>query len=299
MFSGPIKALAGLALSAVALNAAALPLSDYNLILFEDYNFTGGDVVGSSFIGGNLNASGYSVTFGDDVFVVGDVNAGGINLNNGANLTYGGSENTGHINRNGGGVVAQDPSLSLGSLQSELTGASGWYSSLGANGNFAGSDLLYSGSDSLAVFDVSATDIFKQNNSLKMFAGSAETVVINVSGANIAADGGVNLTGNGFGKDANADNLGARNILWNFYEAESIDFGNLAMVGSVLAPYASLTGGGGAFDGSVAAKSYTGYLEFHDYTFVPPTTNVPESGSLVLLLMSGLMLIFARVRLRR
>lgn len=307
MFKSPFKVLAALVLSTFALQAVALPLSEYNLILFEDYNYQGGEVEGRTLIGGDLNAHGQAPVFGTrlpnppdglGLGVVGDINANHINLN-GGNLVHGGSLNANVNYNNGGGAasVSQDPGLSIASIQQEINQGSSWYSSLGANGSFAGGELLYGGADSLAVFSLDATDIFAQNNSLKLFAGSADTVVINVGGTDIKAGGGVNLTGNGFSLDADSENLGPSNILWNFYEAEAIDFNNLAMVGSILAPYAHLTGGA-VFDGSVAAMSYTGAREFHQFTFKPPTTTVPEPSALLLMLMAGLMLMFGRMRRR-
>lgn len=131
-------------------------------------------------------------------------------------------------------------------------------------------------------------DIFAQNNSLKLDHGDASTVIINVAGSEINVGGGVNLT-EGFGFYPDGSNIGARNILWNFFEAVSIDFGNTGMVGSVLAPWAKVSGGNN-FDGTLVAQSYTGGREFHDFSFIPPTTSVNEPP-LWLLALLGLALI--------
>jgi len=107
---------------------------------------------------------------------------------------------------------------------------------------------------------------------------------------------------NGFQAIANNDNLGATNILWNFYEATSINFGSMRVNGSVLAPYAHVTGGNN-FDGALAAKSFSGAVEVHDELFnwtppltPPPTSTVPESSSLLLLLMGLGLISLARLR---
>ncbi|WP_027328198.1 choice-of-anchor A family protein [Marinimicrobium agarilyticum] len=280
-----------LAVFCVATPVSAMPLGDYNLILSGDYHYQGGEVEGRTLLGGNLNAAGQSPVFGtrlpsppdtDGLTVVGDVNAGNLNLN-GGNMVYGGSLNlSGNLNNNSGGTITQMAGLDFSAVFNALTLGSQSYSSMSNNGTFVGDWLTYAGAGGTAVFNVSAADVFAQNRSLKLNAGSAETVVVNVSGKNILAGGGANLT-NGFDVNAGVGNVGARRILWNFFEAESIDFANLAMRGSILAVNADITGGA-VFDGSVAAKSYTGAREFHDFRFQPPTS-VPEPALMGLFLI--------------
>ncbi|MDO6763317.1 choice-of-anchor A family protein [Agarivorans sp. 1_MG-2023] len=284
----------------------ATPLSDFNLILTGDYNYQGGEVEGRTLLGGNLNAAGHSPTFAtrettvpnkDTVTIVGDVNAGNINLNAGS-LSYGGSYNLAwNVNLNGGGSSVQsvtagnqiDMQAAFDDVETELRNDSAYFASLSSNAVLNGSQLLYSGADSVAVFDLDFSQVFAQNSSLSLDAGTAETVVINVSGSDVTVGGGVNLT-NGFGVQAGGINIGAANILWNFYEADSIDFNNLATVGSVLALDADITGGA-VFDGSVAAKSYTGAREFHSFGFDWTTPQVPavvSEGSTTMLFAFGL-----------
>ncbi|BEU05034.1 hypothetical protein OAG1_38340 [Agarivorans sp. OAG1] len=303
---------------ALSVASQASVLSDYNLILTGDYNYQGGEVEGRTLLGGNLNASGHSPTFAtrettvinkDTVTVVGDVNATNINLNAGS-LSYGGSYNVnGNVNLNGGGSAVQsisaknqlDMQATFAAVEAELRADSAYFAGLTSNAVLSGSHLSYAGSDSVAVFDVDFSSIFAQNNSLSLDAGLAETVIINVSGSIVDIAGGVNLTGNGFAIDAGLGNLGAENILWNFYEAESINFNNLATVGSVLALDADITGGA-VFDGSVAAKSYTGGREFHSHGFdwTPPQVPavVSESSSFMLFILGLALVIVSRRRSR-
>jgi choice-of-anchor A domain-containing protein len=282
----------------VSVAATAMPLSDYNLILFNDYNFEGGDVEGKTLIGGSLEATGYGAVFGskairfeDTLTVVGDINATNLNIENG-DVVYGGTMNVGNLNMNGGGSVRQDTGLNISSIKTELELATLNYSALDQNGYFDpfSTTLTYDGLDTTAVFNVDAMDIFAMNNSLRLNSGVAETVIINVSGTSIAAGGGANLI-DGF----RHSDIGAENILWNFHEAEVIDFNNLAMFGSILATGADITGGA-VFDGSVAANSYTGGREFHEFLFDEPTVEVSEPATIGLFGL-GLMALFRR-RLR-
>ena len=285
-------------------------LGSYNLILLEDYNFQGGDVNGKALIGGDVNAYGRAVEFGsrlpntntaiDAVTIVGDVNANVVRVLRDNNLVYGGALNASVVELNDGddGQAIYDASLSIDSIAASLHADSAYFASLSENGVYSNGTFNYSGTDDVAVFNVSASDIFAQNSNLQLNWGSAETVIINVSandaiaGNDIVVGGGVNLN-NGFN-----GSYAFSNVLWNFYDAESIDFGSLPMKGAVLAPLAS-TKSYATFDGTFVAKSYTGASEFHDYVFnyERPQGNavvdVSEPSAVILMLM-GLLLIRAR-----
>jgi choice-of-anchor A domain-containing protein len=287
-------------------------LGTYNLILLEDYNFQGGDVQGQVLIGGDLNASGYAVEFGsrlantntaiDAVTIMGNVNANQIRVLNDNNLVYGGALNVSHVELNDGndGKAIANADLSIDDVAASLHADSAYFASLSANGTYSDGIFNYIGTDSVAVFNVSAEDVFAQNSNLSLNWGDAETVIINVSASNALANdivvgGGVNLN-NGFnGSEAFS------NVLWNFYDAESIDFNSLAVKGSVLAPLAT-TSGGASFDGSFAAVSYTGAREFHNYVFnyeapsAPPVVSVPEPPTIAVLAVLLLFLSFRRAR---
>lgn len=295
--------LHGLVLAcATALSASALasPLSDYNLILTGDYRYTGGEVEGAVFIGGSLLASGQSPTLGTRVSsnpnaltVAGDIKAANLNMTRG-NLVYGGSLQVQNVNMNGKGQKIATPGLSVAPLAAQLQQESTAWAQMVANGTFDKGTLSYSGDASLAVFDLDFSQLFANNSNLKLNVGSASQVVINVRGSTVNVGGGVNLS-SGF------KSLGAANILWNFHEATSINFNGIGMVGSVLALNAD-TKGGSVFDGSFAAKSYTGGREFHQYGYnlrlpEPPPQSIPEPTGFALLL-SSLLAIFLVARTR-
>lgn len=302
------KVIITLFTSLVAASALATSntLGEYNLILIEDYNFQGGDVEGSTIIGGDLNASGYAVDFGsrlentdtaiDAVTIVGDVNANQVKVLSDNNVVYGGTLNaTIEINNGDDGEVIYDASLSIADIVADLYADSAYFASLDANGTFdvdANESnkgvFTYTGSESLAVFSVDASEL--DYASLDIDWGSAETVVINVYGTDVSINS--NLVG-GF-NDAIDQSTSTTNVLWNFVEAESIDFGNTAMKGAVLAPFADTTGGA-SFDGSFAAVSYTGSREFHNYVFdydtPEPPTEVPAPAAWLMMLVASVYLL--------
>lgn len=253
------------------------PLSDYNLILIQDYNYQGGEVEGRTIVGGHLNAAGQSPTFATSwpvnpvmatVEIVGNTAAANINMQSG-NFVHKGSLSVGNINHNGGGSTILYPALSLSAIQATVQLDAQSYALIPANGSFLGAPfnytLQYTGAASLAVFTLPATTLFAANNTLQLNVPAGKTVLINVTGTNIAAGGGVNLAGSGW------TTVGFGRILWNFPQATSIDFNGIAMKGAVLAPYAATTGGA-VFDGAFCAKSYAGAREFH----LPPFTGTIE-----------------------
>lgn len=292
--------------SSLALPASASPLNDYNLILTRDYNYKGGDVEGAAFIGGDLKASGKSPTFATRAFsgpvgltVVGDMQARNLNINNGKSVAFGGANKvSSRINLNGGGSLTHDGTLSAIAIGQQLRLESALYAGLAANGGFSNGVLKYAGSDDVAVFNLAASLLFAQNTNLQLDYGSAKTVIINVAGSNVAVAGGVNLSGNGFNK------LGAANILWNFSEAETINFNGIGMTGAVLAIDAD-TRGGASFKGAFAAQSYTGDRGFQQAGF---NAQLPQPGdntaavtepSLILMFITGVLGLAALHRRKR
>nr|WP_285817702.1 choice-of-anchor A family protein [Echinimonas agarilytica] len=280
----------------------ALPLDTYNLIVLEDLEYLSGHVQGKTLVGGNLNPSnsnhslgfGSRLSGGTSLEVVGNIGNVGITLENGTNLIYGGTNNAAHINRNGGGEVYYDPSMSIKAVADELFAATSSYNSLSANGTVGvvSSKVLfeYSGVDDTAVFDFDSGLYLNSNLDLNLDAGNAENIVINVSGKNIEFGNQKPL--DGFN---NGNHFDWSKIIWNFFEAETIDFGNAQMVGAVLAPFASVSGGS-QFDGSVAVKTFQGSQQFHTPVYrgpqppKPPTTQIPNPSSLILIALGLLAL---------
>ncbi len=303
------KLLATLVVAGSASLASASPLADYNLILFGDFAVSGGSghIHGTAFIGGDLN--GQNPEFGADLSksltvdtleVAGDLNANQVTVQAGY-LAYGGANNLGNINCNGNGLSGGGCLQAVSGLQAkaaqlyaDLSIESAYYAGLATTGSvdLASKKLSYAGAATeLAVFNLDGSDLFAQNSNWNLDFGAADKVVINVFGDTLASAGGINLNG-GF------SHVNAANILWNFIEADSVDFGATQWFGSILALDAVIDIDND-LNGSLAANSYVGNGQTHiaNWTWTPPTETVPEPSS-YLLMMLGLGLL-GMGRLRR
>jgi choice-of-anchor A domain-containing protein len=301
------KLLATLVVMGSTSLASASPLEDYNMILFGDFAVSGGSghVHGTAFVGGDLN--GQNPEFGadlpksltvDTLEVAGDLNASQVTVQAGY-LAYGGANYLGNINCNGNGLsggaclkAVSGLDTKAAALHTELSDESAYYAGLAATGSIdlIGKSLSYTGGETeLAIFNLNGSDLFAQNSNWNLDFGAADKVVINVFGDNLASAGGVNLNG-GF------SHANAANILWNFYEANSIDLGSTHWFGSILALDAVFDTAND-LNGTLVADSYIGDGQIHIANWKPPVETVPEPN-LNLLLMVGLGLL-GLGRLRR
>lgn len=252
-------------------------IGKHNLILLGDYFGGEGHIYGTSVIGGNVHGNlevgsrlDRANTYDDQVdalVVLGDINASQVRVLQNHALVHGGELNAKVDSNTTVRQVAQTDIDYANSVFDEVRGDAVFLNSLQANGSFSNGEFSYDGNDRLAVFNVDASDIDIQNQDLKLWKGAADTVVINVSGDN------VQFRGNRNSSDFNLEN--APNIVWNFHEATNVDFNNYSPAGSIIAPYAHLTGGD--FDGAVAAKSYGGNRQFHYYLFEGASA-LPSTG---------------------
>lgn len=224
---------------------------------------------GSLRVGGDLS-SGANMNGGGNVYVGGDarkVNANGgsvyadgdVSRTNAGHIYYGGD-----IDRNSSGVRHAGDHTAAG-LQAELLAQAAAYDTQlnDLSGYLSGlnATAFVTTSGQRAVFDAGAgsglavfaiADIESALRTLSEiqfnFPTSYDTVVVNVGGDNITLPGSLNFNG--------PAGLGSK-VIWNFYEAESINFNAKAWYGSVLAPDADLKGFN-FIDGSVAANDIQG-----------------------------------------
>jgi choice-of-anchor A domain-containing protein len=103
--------------------------------------------------------------------------------------------------------------------------------------------------------------------------GTNATLVINVAGT------GDSLGGAGFTVFDNG-----ATVLFNYYEANTLQLGSSAFTASLLAPRATVTGTSGNFDGTLIADNFTGRMEFHNTNLFAGNlpASVPEPASIVL-----------------
>lgn len=297
--------------------AQALNYQNYNAIIFNDLNTTS-DIEGRTFVGhdftgvnsANLgNHLSNSVSATDRSFVVGDSIFSGnpINLQRGS-LYIDGSTNGRGFNFNGGGSVVADHTIdaSTASIQSYSIFQSQAMEGLAADSSVTlpsgqpGPTQFFAtaGADHLAVFDVSAASIFGNSYGQQFELhpdALTSNIVINVSGTSVDWTNGnmVSLF---------TDNYWQDHVIWNFYEATSINFESHNFNGAVLAPYASITTSAN-IDGLVVANNLTTTAEVHlpndgnaydGYTASP----VPEPGSASLVLLVGGLMLLGRHRKR-
>lgn len=281
---------AALAVGGMAMAAQAGVINDWNLVVTGNWTNNSQDVEGNAFIGGSF--TGGSPTVGlrlnaaawagrDSLVVAGNTSVSNINLQAG-NFVRGGSL-TGNVNHNGGGSTRVDNTLSIwgASISAELSALSGSLRNLAADSvaqypTNQPSAVRYNatpGADGIAVFSVSAANVFNNSNiqQIELSTGGASQIVINVSGTTVNFNNG-NMVGNWATAFARA------NVIWNFYEATSITL-DRNFNGAILAPLAHLTNST-AIDGSVFVRSFNQSGEVH----LPfSTVTVPAPGALALM----------------
>ncbi len=243
-------------------------------------------------IGGNLTGN-MNLSSGQVVNVGG--NASGVNGTNGATVNAGGSisGNQNGAAFNGGFGVGWNASstsditaVQLNTLQDDLQALSGYLSGLTLSSNpssitAGGQGPIFNavgGSNGYALFNFSAAQFGSEINF--NLSDPNLTVIVNVAGTDI--DWNMNAVG-GYNVNLN------QNIIWNFFEAETIDF-NRIVHGSVLAPYATISNSS-PLEGSIVAKAINMRGEVHlgtfrgDVPFDPPPGAVPEPATWAMLVL--------------
>lgn len=265
--------VAALALACGA-SVQAASLTDFNVIVKGNMSLAGGDSTGTVAVGGNFSTTN-PWDFNGNVQVGGTV-TGTYHLNNGSTLTH----------------TALDTNYA-----SLMSSVSDYFKNQVADSfiNTSGNPTFVAtpGADNLAVFSVGGSIFSNQayQNGWN-FSGLSNdvTVVINVSGSTI------NFTKGNF-NNTNYD----RNIIWNFYEATSIDLSNMGgqFQGTILAPNAALTISNRQINGNVYVDSFTstGAIETHYYPYEgylptgsPPPVPEPATLGLLLPVMAGMLL---------
>lgn len=150
---------------------------------------------------------------------------------------------------------------------------------------YSANKVIGSGLGGVEIFNVDAAFFNGGNNWVLTGLTPGQTLIFNISGK----DGGFNDGNIGF------DPLGAYNVLFNFFEAETVDVKGI--IGSVLAPYAAVKAGWGVINGQVIADTWDSSVQVNaNHYFKPidvpgfelvdtdPPSDVPEPGTLALMM---------------
>lgn len=290
---------------ATVLNLMA-PVGGANVYAIHDFTATSSDVEGAIVAGGNVTLSNYSVNarnqdaFGSQDYAV--VAGGNLKLNSG-------SINNG-VSYVGGtaSLSSAAPLKASGSNPVDFKAAESYYKSLAGaldqldpSGSVArlwsGVKVTGSGKGGVDVFDVSG-DLFSTSSSwtLEQLV-PGQTLIFNVSGKSGTFNGG----GISFAP------LAGYNVLFNFYEATSVNV--KGVIGSVLAPYATVSENWGVINGNVIVDTWNSTVQIntaHGFSAVDvpglklggKSADVPEPASAALLAL-GLAAAAAAARRRR
>lgn len=257
---------------------------DYNAFILNDLSASGADTEGRLAVGHNATMSGYSVgsrlseSYGtlDSLVVGNNLNAiGGWQVFNG-NAVYGNTliSAPSIVSPN---TIRKDTPLDFDSIAVSMRTLSSQLASLADNGtsNYQWTTLTITGTDpTLNVITIDPDD-WADAYDRQITAPAGSTLIINIPGTSNSMRGGLALNG-----------VDRAHVLYNFYESASITSSSIAVMGSVLAPYASATISGGAFEGNAVLlnATQTNGGEFHNYPFV----GVPEPATIGMLLIGAI-----------
>ncbi|RWR10477.1 collagen-binding domain-containing protein [Paenirhodobacter populi] len=276
MAVGPFGAAQAASLSAVEL------LQQYNLVVKGDLNSMQ-EVEGNVYIGGNLTGSALQAAFVKapvpdaglaNVVILGD-NGVTLNINDPDVTVVIGGTNTGVVNEAGTVIVGSTPAdlvLDASTVFSTLDQWSTDLSHLATTGTYTEGEQGYT--FGAGVYNISLDDFRKMAFTYDLAEG--ETIVFNVSGTDLAIH--KNWPGVPF-------ELG-RQVVWNFYEAENVSI-DAKVIGSVLAPKATLSGFAESLEGSVFALAVNltnGEIHLQQPDFDIDTPVVPVPATLPLLI---------------
>jgi choice-of-anchor A domain-containing protein len=294
-----------------SLAAHAAPISlgaagSYNVLAFGDFTATNSDVEGAVAVGGDLTAVNYSINSrlhaaGNTALVVG----GDLDLRgqiNGGEVWVGGSTANGATLHNAQAVGGASP-VDFAALQSELQALSLSLSQTAATGTFVqqyGGLVLTAQHQAIEYFSLDALDLLVNYGSI-VDAAAGATIIMNVSGSSVALSQNFPAALKGF------------NVLYNFYEATTLNLQGIEIHGSILAPYATLTGGSGQINGNVVVANWDAQIEAHSNGYFQPVGGdmpripdvevevgeVPEPATLALLAIGAVALRASRRRAAR
>ena len=265
-----------------------------NLYAIHDFTAPSSDVEGALVAGGNVTVSSYSINdkkrpaFGEYAAIVG----GNLTLTGGS-INHGGVYVGGAMTMQSAATPTALPTNPVDFAATEqyyktLTQTVAGMDATGAvNPLWSGVRVTGSGKGGVDIFNVSS-DLFRTSSSWTLEQLTpGQTLIVNISGdLGTFNEGGISF-----------EPLSAYNVLFNFYEAKNVNV--KGVIGSVLAPYATVNANSGVINGSVIVDSWNSTIQVNANHYfqavdVPgfnlppgagdPHGEIPEPGSLALVL---------------
>jgi len=224
-----------------------------NVFSLGDFRASGSDVEGAVIAAGNVTVSNYSFNeknqdaFGGYALVAGgNLNYTSGSINHG-NWYVGGTTTLTSFGATGGAAAAGAPAgLNFGAMAATARNVSTTLAGVDKTGDATtqwGGLFLTGTNSQVEVFDLTGQTLQSVNWMNVSGLNAGATLIFNVSGT-----GSMTMSG-GF------DAFKNYNVLFNFYEASNVNFSNIGLDASVLAPEATITGGG-VITGSVIAGTW-------------------------------------------
>lgn len=286
-----------------------------NIYTLGNFSAKSSDVEGAVIAGGNVNVSSYSINYNNlaaygshAVIAKGDIKLTGGSIDHGKMYAGG----TTSLQWAATPESTASSPFDFGAASAYYLGLSGDLGKVESTGSvsklWSGVVVSGSGKGGVDVFNVSA-DMFRYSSSWtldKLIAG--QTLIFNVSGQNATFNnGGISF-----------EPLRNYNVLFNFMDAETLN--PKGIIGSVLAPKASVTEDWGVINGQVVVGSWNSTIQVNSNHYFKPTdvagyadsmppvvvpetgtppSDVPEPGTLALMLAGvGMAVAGRRVRSR-
>lgn len=293
-----------LALAAtLALPAAARATTtiDYNIVVSGNFASNGSDTEGRIAAGGNITVGGYSIGANTPN---GYVAVAGGSFNGSGGTAHGNvlaSSYTGSFSYNGtaqtysgGGtspIAIASEMARLSALSKDLHNNAATYGTLGTTQLAYSQIYLVGSSNKVNVFNIDGSDL-ANNSGIHLAIPVGSLAVFNISGSTdgITNSGSDSQTYNGQAAGFTPASYSASNVLYNFYDATSLTPSG-SVLASILAPLADIGANGGAINGQVFAKSYSGQTQINSVSFAGASllsqsvAAVPEPGTWAMLML--------------
>ena len=290
----------GVALASTGAQAGIIDLGTImggaNVYTARDFKAGESDVEGAIVSGGNVTIQNYAVNLknkdayaGYSIVAGGDISLTSGSIHNGQ-VYAGGKLEVGYEKVPRTIVNPTDFAAATAQFKDIAAGLSLVNATGQVEREYSANKVIGSGKGGVDIFNVTADFLLGGNNWVLNGLTAGQTLIFNISGEHGGFNGGMGP-------------LGDYNVLFNFFEAKTVDVKGI--LGSVLAPGAKVVAGNGVIKGQVIADTWNssvqvdaenyfkavevpGFELVKDNPPVEPPAEVPEPGTLVLM-MAGLL----------